>query len=148
MAEFVIAGQNYRTVKMDAWHQFHLSRKVSPFIPTLAPIFVALADSQKDNPLSADLAGMAQLFEPFAEAIAGMSVEDAEYVMGTCLAVTSRQQGSTWAPVCSGQQRAIMFDDVDAGVMLQIAVTVIRESLGPFFAGLLSISAPQNQAQA
>ncbi|MDF3936660.1 phage tail assembly chaperone [Pseudomonas citronellolis] len=144
MAEFNVAGQTYRTAKIDAMRQFHLSRKIAPVIPALIPVFAKLAESQKAagvKPLSGDLAGMAAMFEPFAEAIAAMSDESAEYVMGTCLSVVQRQQGTTWAPVWNERQKVLMFDDIDSGVMLQLAAFVVRESLGPFLAGLLSTSA-------
>lgn len=144
MAEFTVAGQNYRTAKIDAMRQFHLSRKIAPVIPALIPVFAKLAESQKAEgakPLSSDLAAMASLFEPFAEAVATMSDESAEYVMGTCLSVISRQQGTTWSPVWNDRQKVCMFDDIDSGVMLQLAAHVVRESLGPFLAGLLSTSA-------
>jgi hypothetical protein len=147
MSEFAVAGQTYRTTKIDAMRQFHLSRKIAPVIPALIPVFAKLAESQKANgskdakPLSSDLVAMASLFEPFAEAVATMSDETAEYVMGTCLSVVSRQQGTTWSPVWNDRQKVCMFDDIDSGVMLQLAAYVVRESLGPFLAGLLSTSA-------
>lgn len=150
MAEFSVNGQNYRSAKIDAMRQFHLSRKIAPIIPALIPVFGKLAESQRAEgakPLSSDLATMANLFEPFAEAIAGMPDEVAEYVMGTCLSVVQRQQGTTWAPIWNERQKVCMFDDIDAGVMVQLAAYVVRESLGPFLAGLLSTSA-QPQAQA
>ncbi|WP_425327620.1 phage tail assembly chaperone [Pseudomonas nitroreducens] len=144
MSEFTVVGQTYRTTKIDAMRQFHLSRKIAPVIPALIPVFAKLAESQKaegTKPLSSDLAAMASLFEPFAEAVATMSDETAEYVMGTCLSVISRQQGTTWAPIWNDRQKVCMFDDIDSGVMLQLAAHVVRESLGPFLAGLLSTSA-------
>lgn len=150
MAEFTVNGQGYRTARIDAMRQFHLSRKIAPIIPALIPVFARLAESQKAEnakPLSSDLAGMAQLFEPFAEAIANMPDETAEYVMGTCLSVVSRQQGTTWSPIWNDRQKVCMFDDIDTGVMVQIAAHVVRESLGPFLAGLLSTSA-QSQVPA
>ncbi|KAF1069154.1 MAG: hypothetical protein GAK45_01175 [Pseudomonas citronellolis] len=141
--------------------QFHLSRKIAPVIPALIPIFTRLADSKRQaiaqalaagmteeqalnaeaSPLSSDLGAMASLFEPFADTVAGMPDETAEYIMGTCLSVISRQQGTTWSPVWNDRQKVCMFDDIDTGVMLQLAAHVIRESLGPFLAGLLSTSA-------
>ncbi|QIE87977.1 hypothetical protein G5B91_17535 [Pseudomonas nitroreducens] len=144
MSEFNVNGQTYRTAKIDAMRQFHLSRKIAPVIPALIPVFAKLAESQKTDgakPFSSDLAAMASLFEPFAEAVATMSDETAEYVMGTCLSVVSRQQGATWAPIWNDRQKVCMFDDIDSGVMLQLAAHVVRESLGPFLAGLLSTSA-------
>lgn len=161
MAEFNVAGQSYRTAKIDAMRQFHLSRKIAPVIPALIPVFGKLAEAKKAavkvaiekgmtpeqaeeievSPFTSDPFGMVSLFEPFAAAVASMSDESAEYVMGTCLSVISRQQGTTWSPVWNDRQKVCMFDDIDSGVMLQLAAHVVRESLGPFLAGLLSTSA-------
>lgn len=141
MTEFTIGEHTYRAGKLDAFKQLHLSRKVAPIIPTLIPVFVKLSASQSGNPLSGDLSGMAGLLGPFAEGLAGMPDEDAEYVLSTCLAVVQRKQGTAWAPVWSERSNVCMFDDMDLGAMIQIASRVIRDSLGPFLQGLLSTSA-------
>lgn len=141
MTEFTIGEHTYRAGKLGAFKQLHLSRKVAPIIPTLIPVFVKLSASQGGNPLSGDLAGMAELLGPFAEGLASMPDEAAEYVLGTCLAVVQRKQGATWAPVWSERNSVCMFDDMDLGAMIQIAVQVLRDSLGPFLQGLLSTSA-------
>ena len=142
MAEFSVNGQNYRSAKIDAMRQFHLSRKLAPIIPTLIPVFLQLAESRKgsDKPLSDDLSSLSGLLEPFAEGIASMSDEHAEYILGTCMSVVQRQQGTTWMAVWNNGQKVCMFDDIDAGSMIQIGFQVIRESLGPFIFGLLSNS--------
>lgn len=142
MAEFSVNGQKYRSAKIDAMRQFHLSRKLAPIIPTLIPVFLQLAESRKasDKPLSDDLSSLSGLLEPFAEGIASMSDEHAEYILGTCMSVVQRQQGTAWMAVWNSGQKVCMFDDIDAGSMIQIGFQVIRESLGPFISGLLSNS--------
>jgi hypothetical protein len=73
------------------------------------------------------------------DAIAGMNDTDAEYVLGTCLSVVQRQTTATsWAPVWSEKAKACMFDDVDMGVMVKLALEVVKDSLGPFIRGLLT----------
>ncbi|WP_288074675.1 phage tail assembly chaperone [Pseudomonas sp.] len=140
MTEFTIGEHTYRAAKLDAFKQLHLSRKVAPIIPTLIPVFAKLSGAKDSNPLSGDLAGLAGLLEPFAEGLANMPDESAEYVLGTCLAVVQRKQGKTWAPVWSERNSVCMFDDLDLGVMIQLAIHIMRDSLGPFLAGLLSTS--------
>lgn len=143
MSEFNVNGQNYRSAKIDAMRQFHLSRKLAPIIPTLIPAFLELAKTSKASgkPLSSDdISSLSGLLEPFAEGIAGMSDEHAEYILGTCMSVVKRQQGTAWVSVWSDGQKVCMFDDIDAGTMIQIGFQVIRESLGPFISGLLSNS--------
>lgn len=149
MAEFSVNGQDYRSAKLDAMRQFHLSRKLAPIIPTLIPVFLKLAESRKasNKPLTEDLSSFSDLLEPFAEGIAGMSDEHAEYILGTCMSVVKRQQGTAWSPVWNNAQKVCMFDDIDAGSMIQIGFQVIRESLGPFISGLLSSSMLQKGLQ-
>lgn len=143
MAEFSVNGQSYRSAKIDAMRQFHLSRKLAPIIPTLIPVFLQLAETTKASgkPLSGDdMSSLSGLLEPFAEGIASMSDEHAEYILGTCMSVVQRQQGTAWMAVWNSGQKVCMFDDIDAGAMIQIGFQVIRESLGPFISGLLSTS--------
>lgn len=150
MAEFSVNGQNYRSAKIDAMRQFHLSRKLAPIIPTLIPVFLQLAETRKasDKPLSGeDMSSLSVLLEPFAEGIASISDEHAEYILGTCMSVVQRQQGTTWMSVWNSGQKVCMFDDIDAGSMIQIGFQVIRESLGPFISGLLSNSMLQTVRQ-
>lgn len=134
MTEFQIDGQTYRMGKLDAMRQFHLSRRIAPIIPTLIPVFVKLS---KEGGLSQDLSGFAQLLGPFADGIAAMSDETGEYVISTCLSVVQRSNGQNWAAVWSTAAKSCMFDDMDLGVIMQIVLQVIQDSLGPFISGLL-----------
>lgn len=133
--EFDIDGKQYRANRLDAFKQFHVSRKIAPIVPKLIPIFVQLKDG---GGLTEDLAGLAEVVAPFADALAAMKDDDAEYIIATCLSVVLRQQGTTWAPVWSVNGRVVMFEDIDMGVMLPIIVRVIRDNLGNFISGLLS----------
>ncbi|MGF6837066.1 hypothetical protein QF001_000933 [Paraburkholderia youngii] len=132
--EFEVAGQRYRAEKLDAFKQLHVSRKIAPIVPKLLPMFLKFAE-QGDS-MKADLAGMAEAFEPLAQALADMPDADCEYVFNACLAVVARNQGGNWASVWSGG--SLMFDDIDIGAMVQIASKVIWDSLGPFIQGLLA----------
>lgn len=135
MTEFEMAGVQYRIGKLDAFKQFHVSRKIAPLIPTLVPVFVKLSQSGK---LTDDLSSLSEVLQPFADGIAAMSDNDAEYVLGTCLSVVRRKSGDTWAPIWHSDKSVCMFDDIDMGGMISIAVRVIQESLGPFIAGMLT----------
>lgn len=145
MSEFDLNGITYRIGKLSVFDQWHLSRKVAPIIPTLIPVFVKLQKSSGGNPLSGDLSGMAELITPFAEGIAAMDNESSEFILSTCLGAVQRKQGDTWAPIWSNRGSVCMFDDIDLGTMIQICFRVIKESLGPFFKGMLSgQSTPQD----
>lgn len=142
-----MSGSTYRIGKLNAFQQFHLSRKVAPIIPTLIPIFIKLqssrsatgeSDAHLAGPLSGDLAGMAEVMTPFAEGIANMPDDTAEFVLSTCLSAVSRKQGNAWSQVWNSSKNTCMFDDLDIGVMIKLSVRVITESLGPFLRGMLS----------
>lgn len=137
MTEFEINGQTYRTGKLDAFKQFHLSRKIAPIIPTLIPIFVKLA-AEGDKALTNDLSSVAGILEPFTTGIAEMSDETAEYVIATALSVVSRNQQGMWTTVWNSSSHVCMFDDMDLGVILRIVFRVIQDNLGPFIQGLLT----------
>ncbi|HET6804876.1 MAG TPA: hypothetical protein VFH59_05465 [Frateuria sp.] len=121
MSEFEINGQQYRAAKLDAFKQFHVSRR-------LAPVLSGLAGTVEDG--AADFSAFLQ---PIAEAVARMSDADCDFILDACLASVQRQQGTSWSFIYAGAKQALMFDDIDMAVMLQIAAKVIQENLGGFF---------------
>lgn len=147
MSEFDLGADTFRIGKLNAFQQFHLSRKVAPMIPTLIPVFLKLKGADKAAaaegaadaaPLSSDLGALAELMQPFAEGIAAMPDETAEFILSTCLGAVQRKQGTAWFPVWSASQNVCMFDDIDLGVMMKLSFRVITESLGPFLRGMLT----------
>ena len=145
MTELELSGQAYRVGKLDAMRQFHVSRRIAPIIPTLAPVFVKIA---QDGSVTKDVSIVLHLLEPFGQALSDMSDEASEYVMSTCLSVVQRRtMQNTWAPVWSAQAKSCMFDDMDLSVLMQLALRVITDSLGPFIAGLLTSQQAAPEAQ-
>lgn|SRR5574343_859419 len=132
--EFTIGNHDFRAEKLDAFKQFHVSRKLAPIIPTLIPVFVKIA---KDGASLTDISAYGELLAPFAEGMAAMSNEDSEYVISVCLSATKRKVGDNWAPVWSNSGKVLMFDDMDLGDMIQIVLKVVQDSLGNFIRGLL-----------
>ncbi|KUZ78302.1 phage tail assembly chaperone [Burkholderia ubonensis] len=84
---------------------------------------------------------IAPVLQPFADALAALKDEDAEYVFGTCLSVVERWQGGGWAKVWSAAHKTSMFDDIGIDVMLPLVVRVVVANLGPFISGLLTSQA-------
>jgi hypothetical protein len=119
--ECEIKDQTYRSGKLNARQQFHVARRLAPVLGGLATASQGKTDD------------FATFLQPIADAIAGMSDADCDYVLDTCLAVVQRQQGSSWANILVNKSQ--MFDDIDMGVMLQLAAKVITENLGGFFQG-------------
>uniref|UniRef100_UPI00374F1C2B phage tail assembly chaperone n=1 Tax=Burkholderia multivorans TaxID=87883 RepID=UPI00374F1C2B len=84
---------------------------------------------------------IAPVLQPFADALAGLKDEDAEYVFGTCLSVVERWQGAGWAKVWNAVHKTSMFDDIGIDVMLPLVVRVVVANLGSFISGLLTSQA-------
>ncbi|KVN30700.1 hypothetical protein WJ63_07925 [Burkholderia pyrrocinia] len=97
------------------------------------------ADQSRD--LLSLVDAVAPVLQPFADALAGLKDEDAEYVFGTCLSVVERGQGAGWAKVWSAAHKTSMFDDIGIDVMLPLVVRVVVANLGPFISGLLTSQA-------
>ncbi len=129
--DFEIAGQQYRSGKMDAFRQFHVSRRLAPVLSGLAASAAAGAGGDSDHEFAAFL-------QPLVNGIASMSDADCDYVLHACLGVVKRQQGNAWAPIFITQGNSLMFDDIDLAVMLQIASRVIQDNFGNFIQGAVS----------
>jgi len=103
MYEFTHNGHQYRAGRLSAMEQFHVSRRISPLIPPLIPIFLQMARDTKDGQQqqAANLDQLASLFQPFTDGLASMKDADAEYVLSTCLSVVMRRVADTnnWTPI-------------------------------------------------
>ncbi|MDN8047566.1 hypothetical protein QZN20_09790 [Burkholderia multivorans] len=97
--------------------------------------------ADKSRELLSMVDAIAPVLQPFADALAGLKDEDAEYVFGTCLSVVERWQGAGWAKVWSPAHKTSMFDDIGIDVMLPLVVRVVVANLGSFISGLLTSQA-------
>lgn len=165
--EIQLGGKRYQIGRLNAMQQFHVSRRIAPIIPSMIPVlmkFYAEIERTRNAAANAALAALAAdaggagaateqrdvlglvdsiapVLQPFADALAGLKDEDAEYVFGTCLSVVERQHQNGWAKVWSAAHKTSLFDDMDMGSMLPLVVRVVVENLGPFINGLLTIQA-------
>ena len=129
MADFTIAGQNYKSRKMNAFAQFHVARRLGPIFSSLADAFKRAKRDDAGNILN-----QLDVFEPVATALAALKDNDAEYVLNSCLATCQRQNSNLWSEVLS-PQGVMMFQDIDLQVMMQIAWNVLQDNFGNFFNG-------------
>ena len=115
--DFAINGVNYKASKLPAIKQFHIVRRV-------APLLAGMAD--KDKALEGIMNGIGSLKD-----------EDANYILFGLLACVEREQsGHGWAKVSVGE--SLMFQDIDLGVMFQIATKAFMENYQGFFNALPS----------
>ncbi|KVP84547.1 hypothetical protein WJ95_20520 [Burkholderia ubonensis] len=148
--EIQLNGVRYAIGKLSAMQQFHVSRRIAPIIPPMIPVLLQFyeemdktgeAPADEKQGVLALVDSIAPMLQPFADALAGLKDEDAEYVFGMCLSVVERWQGAGWAKVWSAAHKTSMFDDIGIDVMLPLVVRVVVANLGPFIAGLLTSQA-------
>lgn len=155
MARFKIGDNEYRSDKLDALTQFHVSRRLLPVLTSFTDVMVNLGPEttaalvgggdEASGALSSALGDLAAM-RPLLEAIAKMPDDDANYVLNAALRVTHRANLApsgevvSWSPVWNATARRVMFDDIEMMEMLQIARAVLTESLGRFFLDPLSSS--------
>lgn len=127
--EFEIGGNTYRSGKMDTFKQFHVSRRL---VPILGNVAGAVSGEAKFE----------DLVQPLMHGIACMTDADCDFILEACLKVVQRQQGNAWSQIYAGANQALMFDDIDMSVMLQIAGKVIQDNLSGFFPGRGAVASP------
>lgn len=135
---FSINGKNFKLFKIDAFKQFHIVRRVGPILADLLP---AMGDIQKalktPDSLSEgeNLDELAKVVSPIMLGLSKLSDEDANKVLyGLLSAVEIQQQGMGWARVSTDS--ALMFQDLDLPMLLQLAGRAFMYNLSGFFAAL------------
>lgn len=129
MSEITINSQTYRTGKINALQQFHVSRRLAPILATMGVSLQQLASGMQ---MSMD--DFMPTLIPVSEMLARMPEEDANYIIFTCLAAVERKQNDMWAPCVSGT--SMMFQDMDLPTMMRLVVEVCKDNLGAFLKGL------------
>lgn len=136
MNEFQVAGQTYKARKMDAKKQFHVARRLTPFmtglISKLPPDIIGKAI--KGDKIDISLIDPLAMLEPIIANLGAMSDEDADYVLDNCLEHCDRKMPNDtgWGPV-KVPGANVQYADIDMVAMLQIAWNVIQGNLGRFF---------------
>lgn len=143
--DFDLNGVSYRAGKLTPFQQFNIVRK-------LAPILVSVAEKAEGNLLAGligagrgadDKPDMTKLLTPVLQGIADLEEADANMVLNGCLRVVSRQQGPGYAPVLAQGTGAMMFDDIDLPIMLQLVWKVLEHNLSGFFQDVPQSSSEQ-----
>lgn len=129
-AEVEVAGNLYRIGSISAIKQFHIVRR-------LTPILKSMAVGGLKAPGAAGASDPLALFAPMADALAAVSNEDAEYIIFHCFKVVSRKQGNVWAPIQTQTPGAdLMFSDIRWPDIVRLVVEVIKENrILDFFPG-------------
>lgn len=141
MAEFRVGDHVYQSRKMNARMQFHVARRLAPLIGHLASLGPLLAIASDPQFLTDE--ATAQAFEraviPFAEGLAKIPDEDADYVLDRCMQMVQRGVGGNgsgamaWQDIWNMRANRLQFEDIELPEMMQIAMNVVGENLGGFF---------------
>lgn len=135
--EFEVRGIQYRAGKLDARAQFHIVRRMAPFLKALAPLAGKLGSQEQALEAIPELGNV----------LASLDDETADYVLFGLLAVVTRKepQGLGWAPVCRGT--AMAYADISMPDMIAIAGRALMVNMGDFFQSLHSASSLAGQKQ-
>lgn len=139
--EFTINSIQYRTGKLNAFTQLHITRRLTPCLGHLAGLVGGKVTLKYDEGGTVtDIDGdIADLLAPLSNAVTSLSDEDVEYIINACLEATERKQaGGGWARL--RVNGVTMFEGLSLPAMLQIAYYVIKDNLTDFFADLPSLS--------
>lgn len=146
--EFSVGGTTYRCTKLGAREQFHIVRRLAPVLGQLAPAFqksygnraATSAPAQGEENKGDKLSAVLDTLPVVAQAIAGLSDADADYVIFGLLKAVSRNmgQGLGWAPVCSIDGYQLQYQDIDMPTMLKLAAKALQFNLSGFFSALPS----------
>lgn len=135
MAEQITVGEHeYSIGKMNAIKQFHLARRLAPAIAAISTVYVK-PGSAGDSGGTDGTDFFAAIAGPLSSALANMSDEEVESIIFPCLAVVQRKEGIAWTAVKAKGQNVLMYEDINAGQLLEIVMAVIKENLGSFFPG-------------
>ena len=146
MIEVHIRGKDFKIDKIPLEEAFHLSRKLGPLIPALAPLYMAGLRGEIDQAISGgDVHAAALAAEPFAQVLGDMKDEVANYILYTSLSVVKIKQGTVFSNITSGN--SLMFNNLELVDLYQLAFLSIRETLGNFMPGLVTQGAQEEPAQ-
>lgn len=134
--DFEHKGKKFRTGKLSAFNQLHISRRLTPLLGGLATFAdgdfkIIRADGELD--FEGDISGP---ISALGEAIAGLKDEDVEYIINSCLDVgeIKLSGGNTgYAPL---RKNGVLMYELGLSEMLMLTAYTIKENMEGFFSEL------------
>ena len=115
-AEFTIGGNVYTYMRLDAFTQLHVSRKV-------APMFVDMIQQK-----------------PTVSVLNAMSKDDLDDILKSIMPFVRRKDNGAWAKIYNLQAGLFSYEDISGGDLLEIMFAVIMEYIPPFFIAIDHLS--------
>jgi hypothetical protein len=135
VAEFTVAGVNYRSAKLNAIQQLRVVKR-------LMPLFAIIQGADLKGAMQGSDDALQTLIGPLTTAVASIPDDHTEDILALCLGVCTREQanGLGWSQVWNVQAKRPMFDDIDLVQMMSIVGHVLVDSVGDFSHALSRMS--------
>ena len=134
MSEVTLNGQQYLIGKLNARQQWHIARRLLPFISQFMPLIGAIqrAQQEPDVPMNPPLE--IQLLAAVSGTMSAMSEPDVDYILDHCLAAIRFRSGTgNWAPLAPNGARMLASDAADAfDVQVRLVGEVLYANLSNF----------------
>lgn len=141
LIEFEVGDNKYVASKLDAMKQFHVVRRLAPALTALMPAggFKALK-SELDK-------SMAEALPKFADMLASIKDEDAEFVLYGLLSCVKKKEagGLGFSPLVVANR--LQFQDISMPDMVKIAFKAGQVNFRDFLDALPQTSPGANQTQ-
>lgn len=137
--EFEIGGRKFKLLKIDAFKQFHIIRRLGPVLSDLLPAMKGVNPKVLETMSEEEkLDRIAKFVTPIMTGLSKLSDEDSDLVLfGLLHAVEVQQVAGNWARVASGSTPPmLMIQDMDLPVLLQLAGRAFIFNLSGFFTAL------------
>ena len=143
-----VENHEYVIKKLDVLSQSHIAMAISPFLPTLAPLFAALAaktelDDAGGEVLAESMEGhlerLAAAATPLFELLSSMPEHKSTAIIGRLLSPVSRIIDGRAVPVWLKDAKAPSMIDLSLSAMSQLCAASAKEQLGDFFRVALTL---------
>jgi hypothetical protein len=135
--DFEIGTRKFKLLKLDAFKQFHIVRRIGPMLADLLPALGQAKKIAEGTGLSETdkLSAFAEIAAPLMKGLSKLTDADADLVlMGLLSAAEMQQPAGNWARVASGNM--LMIQDLELPQLLQIAGRAFAFNLSGFFSAL------------
>lgn len=134
MDEFELGGRKFKLHKINAMVQFHVVRRIGPLLTEMMSVMAKIAKKNVDGMSEeAKLEEFALIATPIMTGLSRLSDTDSEYVLFRLLTAVEMHQPqfNVWGKVAT--ESAIMMQDLEFPVLLQLAGRSLMFNLKGFF---------------
>ena len=143
-----IENHEYVIKKLDVLSQSHIAMAISPFLPTIAPLFSALAAKTelddtggevRAESMEGHLERLAAAATPLFELLSSMPEHKSTAIIGRLLSPVSRIIDGRAVPVWLKDANAPAMIDLSLAAMYRLCAESAKEQLGDFFRVALTL---------